>query len=75
MAKEKTNKSGLTSEEIREFKTLLLEKLEEILDNVVCMEEETLRKPRTDLSNLPFHMADVGTDTWWTAKESCFWKL
>jgi RNA polymerase-binding protein DksA len=63
MAKEKTNKSGLTSEEIREFKTLLLEKLEEILDNVVCMEEETLRKPRTDLSNLPFHMADVGTDT------------
>ena len=45
------------------FKTLLLEKLEEILDNVVCMEEETLRKPRTDLSNLPFHMADVGTDT------------
>ena len=63
MAKEKTNKSGLTSEEIREFKTLLLEKLEEILDNVACMEEETLRKPRTDLSNLPFHMADVGTDT------------
>ena len=63
MAKEKTNKSGLTSEEIREFKALLLEKLEKILDNVVCMEEETLRKPRTDLSNLPFHMADVGTDT------------
>jgi len=27
------------------------------------MEEETLRKPRTDLSNLPFHMADAGTDT------------
>ena len=63
MAKEKTNKSGLTPTEIREFKALLLEKLEEILDNVVCMEEEALRKPRTDLSNLPFHMADVGTDT------------
>ncbi len=63
MAKEKTNKSGLTPAEIREFKALLLEKLEEILDNVDCMEEETLRKPRTDLSNLPFHMADVGTDT------------
>ena len=63
MAKEKTNKSGLSPAETREFKALLLEKLEEILDNVVCMEEETLRKPRTDLSNLPFHMADVGTDT------------
>lgn len=63
MAKEKTNKSGLTPAEIREFKALLLEKLEEILDNVVFMEEEALRKPRTDLSNLPFHMADAGTDT------------
>ena len=63
MAKEKTNKSGLSPAETREFKALLLKKLEEILDNVVCMEEETLRKPRTDLSNLPFHMADVGTDT------------
>jgi len=63
MAKEKTNKSWLSPAETREFKALLLEKLEEILDNVVCMEEETLRKPRTDLSNLPFHMADVGTDT------------
>ena len=63
MTNEKKNKSCLTSVEIRKFKALLLAKLEEILDNVVCMEEETLRKPRTDLSNLPFHMADVGTDT------------
>lgn len=63
MAKEKTNKSGLSPAETREFKALLLKKLEEILDNVVFLEEETLRKPRTDLSNLPFHMADVGTDT------------
>jgi len=64
MTNEKTNKSGLTPPEIREFKALLLAKLDEILDNVICMEEETLRKPRTDLSNLPFHMADVGTDTY-----------
>jgi len=63
MAQKKSNNGTLTPAEIREFKTLLLEKLEEILDNVICMEEETLRKSRTDLSNLPFHMADVGTDT------------
>jgi len=63
MAQKKSNNGTLTPAEIREFKALLLEKLEEILDNVACMEEETLRKPRTDLSNLPFHMADVGTDT------------
>jgi len=64
MTNEKTNKSGLTPEEIKEFKALLLAKLDEILDNVICMEEESLRKPRTDLSNLPFHMADAGTDTY-----------
>lgn len=64
MAEEKTNKGMLTAAEIREFKALLSAKLEEILDNVICMEEETLRKPRTDLSNLPFHMADAGTDTY-----------
>lgn len=64
MSEKKNNKGLLTAEEIKEFKALLLEKLEEILDNVIFMEEETLRKPRTDLSNLPFHMADVGTDSY-----------
>lgn len=64
MAQKKSNNGTLTLAEIREFKALLLEKLEEILDNVSCMEEETLRKTRTDLSNLPFHMADAGTDTY-----------
>lgn len=64
MGKEKNKKGVLTAKEIREFKILLLEKLDEILENVVCMEQETLRKPRTDLSNMPFHMADAGTDTY-----------
>jgi len=62
MTQKKGNNSMLTTAEIREFKSLLLEKLEEILDNIVFMEEETLRKPRTDLSNMPIHMADMGTD-------------
>jgi len=64
MTQKKGNDGLLTAAEIREFKALLLEKLEEILDNVVFMEEETLRKPRTDLSNMPIHMADVGTDSY-----------
>jgi len=64
MTQKKGNDGMLTAAEIREFKALLLEKLEEILDNVVFMEEETLRKPRTDLSNMPIHMADVGTDSY-----------
>ncbi len=60
----KKNRDVLTVAEIKKFKALLLAKLDEILDNVICMEEETLRKPRTDLSNMPFHMADAGTDTY-----------
>jgi len=64
MEQKKDNNGILTAAEIKEFKVLLLEKLEKILDNVVFMEEETLRKPRTDLSNMPIHMADVGTDSY-----------
>ena len=51
-------------EELNEFRTILLAKREEIRGNVHCMEDETLRRERTDLSNMPFHMADVGTDNY-----------
>ena len=64
MADKRTGKSGLTRAEIREFKALLLAKQNEILSNVICMEDETLRKVRTDLSSMPFHMADAGTDNY-----------
>jgi len=63
MIKRNINKSGLTREDITRFKTCLLAKRNEILNNVYCMEDETLRKNRTDLSNMPLHMADAGSDT------------
>lgn len=62
MKNKRANKSGLTPAEIRRFKALLAAKRNEILSNVICMEDETLRKVRTDLSSMPFHMADAGTD-------------
>ena len=62
MEKKNTNKGRLTQTEIAEFKALLLAKREEILGNVISMEDETLRKQRSDLSNMPIHMADLGTD-------------
>jgi RNA polymerase-binding transcription factor DksA len=34
--------------------------------NVKSMEDETLKRDRTDLSNLPLHMGDMGTDTYET---------
>ena len=48
--------------EINKFKAMLRAKLTEILDNVTSMETEALRRNRSDLSNMPIHMADLGTD-------------
>jgi len=57
-----TNRNKLTSAEIKKFKATLLKKLTEILGNVTSMESEALRRDRSDLSNMPIHMADLGTD-------------
>jgi len=62
MAKKKTTAKRLTDEEIQKFKALLLAKRSEILGDVSTIEKETLQKTRSDLSNMPIHMADVGSD-------------
>lgn len=62
MVEERKITTELTSSEIREFEALLLAKRNEILGNVISLEDETLRKQRSDLSSLPIHMADLGTD-------------
>lgn len=54
----------LTSSEIRRFKGLLLAKRLSILGDVFAMENETLHRPRSDLSSMPIHMADIGTDNY-----------
>ncbi len=50
------------------FKELLLEKRREIFQNVFEIEGETLKKSRLDasgdLSSMPIHMADLGTDNY-----------
>jgi DnaK suppressor protein len=57
------NRKKLTSAELKKFKATLLKKLSEILGNVTSMESEALRRDRSDLSNMPIHMADLGTDS------------
>jgi len=64
MGKRKANKRGLSTTEVNEFKVMLLEKRNELLGNVNSMESEALRRDRSDLSNMPIHMADVGTDNY-----------
>jgi RNA polymerase-binding protein DksA len=64
MGKNETNRNELKPAEIKIFQTMLLVKLNNILGNVTSMETEALRRNRSDLSNMPTHMADLGTDNY-----------
>lgn len=64
MGKKDKNGQKLTPAEIRKLTIILLTKRSEILGNVNEMEVEALRRDRTDLSNMPLHMADAGSDTY-----------
>jgi len=58
----------MLNSEAKHFKELLLEKRREILRNVSEFEDEALKKSRLDasgdLSSMPIHMADLGTDNY-----------
>lgn len=60
--------SGLTKSDIEVLKQALLEKRRQILRNVTEFEDEALKKSRLDasgdLSSMPIHMADLGTDNY-----------
>ena len=64
----RARKSRLSAAVIERFKQLLLQKRREIISNVNEMEDETLKKSRLDasgdLSSMPIHMADIGTDNY-----------
>jgi RNA polymerase-binding protein DksA len=64
MNEKQNNKSILTPAEIEKFKAMLLEKRDELLVNVSYMENDALREERSDLSSMPIHMADLGTDSY-----------
>ncbi|MEI8195622.1 MAG: TraR/DksA C4-type zinc finger protein [Phycisphaerae bacterium] len=53
--------SPLSKSELTHFRALLLEKRRELLGDVGTMENEAF-KSGSNLSNMPIHMADVGTD-------------
>ncbi len=58
-------KTGLTRKDINYFKSLLLEKRAEIVGDVMSMEDARSGKVG-NLSNMPLHMADVGSDNYET---------
>ena len=64
MTDKRKKSQHLTPREIEKFRTLLFEKRNELLGNVSYMEKDALREDRSDLSSMPIHMADLGTDSY-----------
>jgi DnaK suppressor protein len=59
------NQAGLSTRELQHYCDLLLEKRRELVGDMSAMEREALRSSSgTNLSNLPLHMADMGTDNY-----------
>ncbi len=58
----------LNDQEVEHYKQLLLNKMQEIVGDVNSIEYEALKKSRLDatgdLSSMPIHMADIGTDNY-----------
>jgi RNA polymerase-binding protein DksA len=64
----KAKKNHLSAADIERFKQILLEKRHEIVGDVTEIQDEALKKSRLDasgdLSSMPIHMADIGTDNY-----------
>lgn len=59
------NQAGLSPRELEFFRDLLLAKRRELVGDMSAMEREALRSSGgTNLSTLPMHMADMGTDNY-----------
>jgi DnaK suppressor protein len=56
-------KTKLTKKELDEYRTLLLLKRRQLVGMLSGMEDEALRSSGGNLSTMPLHMADIGTDT------------
>ncbi|ARN55991.1 TraR/DksA family transcriptional regulator [Sedimentisphaera salicampi] len=69
MAQKKSKKSKhLTNKEMNHFKYLLLKRRAEILGDFTQIENDTLKntlgESNGDLSSMPIHMADLGSDNY-----------
>jgi DnaK suppressor protein len=63
--KPRKNQAGLSSKELEFFRDMILQKRREIVGDMSQMEREALRSASgSNLSNLPLHMADMGTDNY-----------
>ncbi|MBV8780410.1 MAG: TraR/DksA C4-type zinc finger protein [Phycisphaerae bacterium] len=57
--------AGIHARDLEHYRNLLLDKRRELVGDMSAMEREALRSANgTNLSNLPLHMADQGTDNY-----------
>jgi DnaK suppressor protein len=58
------NQAGFSPKELEVFRDALLQKRRELVGDMRSMESEALQRSGENLSNLPLHMADMGTDNY-----------
>jgi DnaK suppressor protein len=57
-------KSRLQKKDLDEFRSLLLSKRSQLVGDLNAHEDQALQASGGDLSHMPIHMADIGTDTY-----------
>ena len=57
-------RTKLSAKELAHFRGLLLAKRRQLVGDMETMENEALRTETSNLSHLPVHMADMGTDNY-----------
>ena len=63
--KPRKNQAGFSARDLEHLRDLLLSKRRELIGDMSSMEREALRSSTgSNLSNLPIHMADMGTDNY-----------
>ncbi|MFM7052410.1 MAG: TraR/DksA family transcriptional regulator [Planctomycetota bacterium] len=60
----KSIKTKLSKKELDEYRSLLLAKRKQLVGMLSGMEDEALRSSGGNLSNMPVHMADMGSDVY-----------
>jgi DnaK suppressor protein len=63
-SKPSKNQAGFSMKELEGFRDALLAKRRELVGDMRSMESEALQRSGENLSNLPLHMADMGTDNY-----------
>jgi DnaK suppressor protein len=62
--KDKVIKTKLKKRELDHYRQLLLERRRELVGDLSAMEEQALQAASSNVSHMPIHMADIGTDTY-----------